>query len=420
MTSVEEIRYAFADTDMDELPGEWELLKHVRDELEGSKRELKANAHKRLELGAAGKLPPLTAGQVVEQKIFHILIDRPIVKERITTRLQRTFYEREYVRVTKLVNEVQLPTTVEHLGREKILLEGDQGKSLTDGDTQGVHPQSKTPSVAPTHQAAGQNRSLPNGAAGKGGLVPSPQGRAGEEVGGGGIPDTDLKRLSGKGKGPSKSGGRSEASANPFKGFVQPGAEVPPTHELQKQDSKRKPRSKIGLRWCFAAPFTHDGAIPQPHRSQLNVEVLSQGSTQDPTSTYSGLSRAAETGLSSHQNDHPNGNGTADTLPPSEGLGGGKGVSGSGDTKSPHEAAVKAALQAGADESQREIFTQVEEVAVTTETIERFVEHNYFQREYVIAVIYKGETLSTPYYETLHRERFLKPSPETAGISASP
>jgi len=62
------------------------------------------------------------------------------------------------------------------------------------------------------------------------------------------------------------------------------------------QDSKRKPRSKIGLRWCFAAPFTHDGAIPQPHRSQLNVEVLSQGSTQDPTSTYSGLSRAAETG----------------------------------------------------------------------------------------------------------------------------
>jgi len=61
-------------------------------------------------------------------------------------------------------------------------------------------------------------------------------------------------------------------------------------------------------------------------------------------------------------------------------------VSGSGDTKSPHEAAVKAALQAGADESQREIFTQVEEVAVTTETIERFVEHNYFQREYVIAV----------------------------------
>jgi len=141
---------------------------------------------------------------------------------------------------TKLVNEVQLPTTVEHLGREKILLEGDQGKSLTDGDTQGVHPQSKTPSVAPTHQAAGQNRSLPNGAAGKGGLVPSPQGRAGEEVGGGGIPDTDLKRLSGKGKGPSKSGGRSEASANPFKGFVQPGAEVPPTHELQKQVNLQK------------------------------------------------------------------------------------------------------------------------------------------------------------------------------------
>jgi len=92
-------KHPCADTDMDELPGEWELLKHVRDELEGSKRELKANAHKRLELGAAGKLPPLTAGQVVEQKIFHILIDRPIVKERITTRLQRTFYEREYVRV---------------------------------------------------------------------------------------------------------------------------------------------------------------------------------------------------------------------------------------------------------------------------------------------------------------------------------
>jgi hypothetical protein len=38
-------------------------------------------------------------GQVLEQKIFHILVDRPLVKERITTRLQRTFYEREFLKV---------------------------------------------------------------------------------------------------------------------------------------------------------------------------------------------------------------------------------------------------------------------------------------------------------------------------------
>jgi hypothetical protein len=66
---------------------------------------------------------------------------------------------------------------------------------------------------------------------------------------------------------------------------------------------------------------------------------------------------------------------------------GGDRGAGGGEGRSPHEAAVRAALQAGvADESQRETFTRVEEVAVTTETVERFVEHHSFQREYVIVV----------------------------------
>ena len=71
------------------------------------------------------------------------------------------------------------------------------------------------------------------------------------------------------------------------------------------------------------------------------------------------------------------------------GHGGGQegGEGGNGREMSPHEVAVRAALQAGAaDESQRETFTQLEEKAVTIETTERFLEHRYYQREYIILV----------------------------------
>jgi hypothetical protein len=51
--------------EIDALPAEWELLKQVRPDLERWKAELRANAHKRLEKGAAGNMPPLTPGQVL-------------------------------------------------------------------------------------------------------------------------------------------------------------------------------------------------------------------------------------------------------------------------------------------------------------------------------------------------------------------
>ena len=52
-----------------------------------------------------------------------------------------------------------------------------------------------------------------------------------------------------------------------------------------------------------------------------------------------------------------------------------------------HEEAVRRALQQGAaDESQREIFTQVEEERNTIEKVERYVDHQYFLREYVVRV----------------------------------
>ncbi len=74
--------------------------------MEGWNAELRANAIKRLEMGPEGKLPPLTAGPVVEQQIFHLFVDRQVVKERITTKLQRTFYEREYVRVVSGYSDI--------------------------------------------------------------------------------------------------------------------------------------------------------------------------------------------------------------------------------------------------------------------------------------------------------------------------
>lgn len=88
---------------VDLLPAEWEKLKQVRHELEGWKKELRVNAHERQDRAAGenSNSPPLTVNQVVEQKIFHIYVDRPVVKERITTKLQRTFYEREYVKVVR-------------------------------------------------------------------------------------------------------------------------------------------------------------------------------------------------------------------------------------------------------------------------------------------------------------------------------
>ena len=52
-----------------------------------------------------------------------------------------------------------------------------------------------------------------------------------------------------------------------------------------------------------------------------------------------------------------------------------------------HEEAVRTALQEGAaDESQREIFTQIEEERNTIERVERYVDHQYFLREYVVRV----------------------------------
>ena len=52
-----------------------------------------------------------------------------------------------------------------------------------------------------------------------------------------------------------------------------------------------------------------------------------------------------------------------------------------------HEQAVRRALQEGAaDESQREVFTQIEEERNTIERIERYVDHQYFLREYVVRV----------------------------------
>jgi len=90
--------------------------------------------------------------------------------------------------------------------------------------------------------------------------------------------------------------------------------------------------------------------------------------------------------LTSHQNGARGKREAGGSLQPSEITGGGKKGDGGGNGRSPEEA-VKAALLAGAvDESQREIFTRVEEVAVTTETTERFVEHRHFQLEYVIMV----------------------------------
>ena len=52
-----------------------------------------------------------------------------------------------------------------------------------------------------------------------------------------------------------------------------------------------------------------------------------------------------------------------------------------------HEEAVRKALQEGsADESQRELFTQIEEERNTIERVERYVDHQYYLREYVIRV----------------------------------
>jgi hypothetical protein len=94
--------------DVDGLPDEWKRLEQVRHELEGWKEELRVNAHKRLEREVGDSLPPLTSGQVVEQKLFYIYVDRPVVKERITNKLQRTFYEREYVKMVSHRNLLNL------------------------------------------------------------------------------------------------------------------------------------------------------------------------------------------------------------------------------------------------------------------------------------------------------------------------
>ena len=85
--------------DVNELTDEWELLEPVRSELEAWKAALRIGARNRLAKEAAGEEAPLTPGQVVGQKIFHIYVDRPLEKERITRKLHRHFYEREYVRV---------------------------------------------------------------------------------------------------------------------------------------------------------------------------------------------------------------------------------------------------------------------------------------------------------------------------------
>lgn len=428
MVSLEAKRRGIPGEDVEALPAEWELLKQVRHELEGWKAELKANAHKRLEMGAGDKQPPLTVGQVVEQRLFYIYVDRPVAKERITTRLQRTFYEREYVRVTKLVNEVQQPTTIEPLSRETLLLGdgGAKGAPVAIGAPAGIaegkgeHSSGAPPARTPTHNGLGDT--VPADGV-RGGREPGVQ-----EVQGGRVADRDGGS---EGKRPFRNPftrGSGKGEANPFKGFVQPaqaGGELPSSQALRKQESKKKPRSKLSLRWCFTAPFTSDGAISQQHRSQTKVEVLSQGSTPDPASSDGGPANLTDTGSTTRQNGHLDscgagavrqhgggaGSGTVGTGGGTAGIGGGAPGSGDGSGALRHEAAVKAALQAGeADASQHETFTRVEEVAVTTETIERFVVHNYFQREYVIAVIYKGETLSPPTYEILSRDRYLKPS----------
>ena len=88
-----------AAVDVSELPVEWELLKPIRGELEAWKAAHRDNVHKRMEAEAAGTVPPTTPGQIVGQKIFHIYVNRPQEKERITMKLHRHFYEREYVRV---------------------------------------------------------------------------------------------------------------------------------------------------------------------------------------------------------------------------------------------------------------------------------------------------------------------------------
>ena len=85
--------------DVNELKDEWELLEPVRGELETWKAALRMDARNRLAKEAAGEYAPLRPGQIVGQKIFHIYVDRPQERERITTKLHRHFYEREYVRV---------------------------------------------------------------------------------------------------------------------------------------------------------------------------------------------------------------------------------------------------------------------------------------------------------------------------------
>jgi hypothetical protein len=393
-----------------ELPAEWERLKQVRPELEGWKAELRANAIKRLEMGPEGKLPPLTPGQVVEQQIFHIFVDRPIVKERITTKLQRTFYEREYVRVTKLVNEVKLPTTVEHLGREKIIL-GD-----SESVEQGLNGRHAALPPAATSETRSQPSATPNGhstvadSERPGGMPPGVRERPG--LGG---PGGQERRRSFNN--PFKRSSKSDS--NPFAGFAQPVQPELPVAQLQAQEPAKNPKKK-GLRWCFSAPFTQDGTIAPPHKSQLNVELLSQASTSDAASTAHAPSLPPSAGPPRQQNDH-RASEERDAVHPGQGTGGNLGGGSIGKEVSPHEAAVKAALVAGAaDESQHETFTQVEEEAVTFETIERFVEHVYYQREYVIVVTYKGETLLPRSYELLSRERFLKPElPETGIVEVS-
>jgi hypothetical protein len=150
------------------------------------------------------------------------------------------------------------------------------------------------------------------------------------------------------------------------------------------------------------------------------VELLSQASTADAASPARAPSLPPSAGPPGQQNDHKASE-ERDAVHPGQGAGRTLGGGSVGNGVSPHEAAVKAALVAGAaDESQHETFTQVEEEAVTFETIEHFVEHVYYQREYVIVVTYKGETLLPRSYELLSRERFLKPElPETGIVEVS-
>lgn len=341
----------------------------------------------------------ISKGDVIEERLIAVLVDYPIEKERTTTLIERVFYEREYVRQTRLRKEIHLKSYNEELHRRTVNKNSD-----------GSIPRSSSPTAENLHSDP-----LPNQKA-------TPFAQNGEQS------SENIER--GKAETPTQPGMSHPRPhpevKNPFKDFVQPRQQTPPSQTPLPalpapppqasalgnggQVSKSKSKKKFGLKWFFSAPFK-TGKERKP-----DMEEVSDSNTADTNSdvlSSRGLEDDRRLGSPAEQTPHaplaltnaPHESTTAP--PPSKAVENGADV-----VKKPgynHEEAVRKALQEGsADESQRELFTQIEEERNTIERVERYVDHQYYLREYVIRVTCVGERSLGQNLEFLQLGQFLR------------